>query len=222
MSCSALLDRGEPCEVHDIFAGFPQPPVVGANDATAGFFDSDEAMTARHFEARNAFAHADHTLVAMGLLAGQCLRGERPARDAPWIQRAISDWCVRNGGGTVAVPAGAGRRPGKVWSLGHRRSAQDPDHVFVRDAALDVLGLLPTAKVWLYQEHSSVGEGTADKAVRRVCLRRRLAAARLALGVNRRENARIAGLFRSERVNRPQGFGVNSLPKAEWYWLVGA
>jgi hypothetical protein len=219
-SCSALLGRGEPAEVLVAFAGFPNPPHRGEADAQAGFLDSDEAMTVRHSESRNAFADTPHTITSMGLLPGQYLPGRRADSDRKWIGRAIFDWLRRSHGGTVALPAGAGARE-QWWRRGRAdKLTQDVDHLLTRDAGLAVLQGVAGVKVWLYEEFPLMAGGRADGSVRRICGSLGLTAGPFAFTVNRRDKALRAGLFRSRRAELGLEVSPATLPVTERYWAL--
>ncbi|MDH3226982.1 MAG: PIG-L family deacetylase [Thermoleophilia bacterium] len=221
-SCSALLGRGEPAEVLVAFAGFPNPPHRGEADSKAGFLDSDEAMTVRHSESRNAFADSPHTLTSMGLLPGQYVNGDRSESDRRWIVRAILDWLRRSQGGTIALPAGAGARD-QWWRRGREgRPSQDPDHLFARDAGLSALRGISDVRLWLYEEFPLMAGGRADGAVKRLCTGLGLTAGPFAFTINRRDKAFRAGVFRSRRAELGQDLTPATLPVTERYWALSA
>ena len=219
LSCSALLARGEPAEVLVPFAGFPDPPVRASADASAGFADSDEAMSARHGECRRAFADTPHSLIAMDLLPGAYLAGERADADGRWIARAIHDWLRRAHGGTIALPAGAGAAAGRML-LWRRRTEPEPDHLYARDAGLTAVAGRPVS-IWLYEEFSPPSGVRADALVRALCTARGLTARAAAFTVDRTEKTRRARLLHSRRADLGATV-ADRMPATERYWSIAA
>ena len=171
LSCSALLDRAEPIDVLTVFTGAPDPPVRASWDKLTGFEDSAQSMAARREEDRVAFRDTRHRVRYLDLLEREYSPHPRPSSDLETIASAVGEWSERAGGGVVAVPAGAGRRPGRVGAkieslLGPRRGTPPhPDHLLVRDTAVAALEPHPTSGILLYEELPYAFDGAADREV---------------------------------------------------------
>ena len=175
LSCWALLAKPEPVEVLDVFAGSPDPPRQGAWDLRCGFRDSAESSLARREEELRALEGTPHRATFLELLNVDYVDGPPVANDRDVIVSAIRGWIERTGGGTVALPAGAGwtmsrlrRALGeRVWwrFIGERAGPPvHPDHVFVRDAGLEAAAS-GGVEVLLYEEVPYLWGAPADRAV---------------------------------------------------------
>jgi LmbE family N-acetylglucosaminyl deacetylase len=229
-SCAALLERAEPIDVLTVFSGEPDPPQQGWWDARCGFSNSSESMRARRLENEAAFSGLPHRPAYMDLLELQHFEGPRRAEDGSAIREAIRAWTAASGPGTIALPAGAGCRPGRLRDLLGRvrrrpcEPPQHPDHIYVRDAALDALTALDTARALLYEEIPYLWGVPADGEARRVASSRASALAPLDLRVDRTEKARLVAAYASQiphispshgRLDKPE-----TLPHVERYWLL--
>ena len=230
LSCAALLGREQPADVLIVFAGDPDPPRQGSWDRVTGFANSAESMPARRAEERAAFAGSRHRLHLLDLLEWQHLAGPRPAADGERIAAAVMRWHERNGGGVVALPAGAGLTPGRLRARLRRTArariwpTQHPDHVFSRDAALQVLVPLEDVQLVLYEEFPYSRVKDADDVASRLARRYGLAADCIGVRVDRDAKAARIGIYATQvphlvidgrRVDRAQ-----DLPPEERYWVM--
>jgi hypothetical protein len=228
LSCAALLARSEPVDVMTVFAGQPSPPMRGSWDATTGFVHSGESLPARLREDDAAFADSPHRPLRLPLHELQYVSGPRSALEVRLLASAVERW-LADGPGTIAIPAGAGRRPGRLADLARRapRAAPGPnwhvDHLFVRDRVLR----LPAARavpIVLYEELPYLWGGRPDRRVRwsaRRCGRhaepvvaeidRDLKASRLAAYASQLPHLAVGG----RRLDQPE-----SLPRRERYWVL--
>jgi GlcNAc-PI de-N-acetylase len=231
LSCWALLAGPEPVVVLDVFAGSPDPPVQGAWDLRCGFRDSAESSRARREEEARALAGTPHRAEFMELVNVDYVDGRRPREDRDAIVAAVRGRIEEAGGGTVALPAGAGwtmsrlrRTLGeRVWwrLIGERPGPpQQPDHVFARDAGLEAVAGT-AVDVLLYEEVPYLWGEPADRAV--AGLRRDTEL--IELQVDREEKARRIAAYASqvEHISPPQGRLDDPavLPATERYWRLG-
>jgi LmbE family N-acetylglucosaminyl deacetylase len=232
LSCAALLARSEAVDVLTVFGGEPNPPRQGYWDARCGFASSAESLRARRREEQEAFAGSPHRISDMDLVEDQYLESPRAQADAELLAGAVAQWIARVGGGTVAIPAGAGRRtvPGplrrRLERLARRQSGppRHPDHVFVRDAALSALGTVERAVPLLYEELPYLWGGGADREVRRVARAHRRKPVQLQITVDREAKARRIAAYRSQVAHlRSRGVCLDvaaDLPAVERYWRL--
>lgn len=227
LSCSALLERDEPVDVLTVLGGEPEPPRVGWSERHMGFPNSRETMAARRTEDGRAWAGGPHRSRWLDLLDDDYLDRPRPASDDAAVRHSVAEWCVGNPGGTVALPAGAGRRRGRARALIERMGGgrgegvlQHSDHLFVRDAALTTVRETGAALV-LYEELPYLWGGRADVEVAALSRRRRIALARTEAPVDRVRKAERIGRYASQieqlwhtRLDDPA-----ELPATEAYWL---
>lgn len=218
-----------------VFAGEPQPPRRSYWDVWCGFESSAESVPARRREDERALAGTPHRSSRLDLLEAQYLRRGRPGRDARVVAEALERWLDDTGGGTVALPAGAGHRVGRprAWlaaRLGPRflprlpGPPQHPDHLFVRDVGLDTL-VRSGAAVLLYEELPYLWGAPADGAAGRAAAGFGTSAEPLILAVDReRKAARIAAYESQVPRLSPPGRGrlddPAELPEVERYWLL--
>jgi LmbE family N-acetylglucosaminyl deacetylase len=230
LSCAALLGRDRPVDVLTVLAGCPEPPRQGAWDRVTGFADSGQSLRARRAEEEEAFAGTPHRLASLGLLEAEYLAGPRSRADAEPVAAAVSTWLEGNPGGIVALPAGAGTRPGRLRPrfrrlLGRAVRLAHPDHLFVRDAALDVAVSRADARAVLYEELPYAWGGAAAGEVRRLARRRHLTPECVLLPVDRRAKAARIAVYASQvphlsaRGRRVDVAG--DLPGEERYWILG-
>jgi hypothetical protein len=224
LSCAALVGRAEPIDVLTVFAGEPQPPRRGWWDEETGFSDSAESVPARLAEDRAAFAGTPHRLSYLGLLENQYLDGPRGEEDAATIRAAVDRWCAAHPGGTVAIPAGAGGRGGRLGRvLELVGAAGDPrphgDHLYVRDALVGV-----DAALLLYEEVPYLFGGRADREVRRIARALRRRAMERVEPIDRAAKARRIAAYASQIPHLSPGEGRLDdpaiLPPVERYWLL--
>jgi hypothetical protein len=165
LSCFAILERAEPVDVLTVCAGFPDPPQRGWWDVECGFASSTESMPVRLAEDDAAFAGLPHERGYLTLFELQYVDGRSEA-DRDMIVAEVGAWISAHPSGTVAVPAGAGCRPGRLRRLFRQPCSPPvhPDHVFVRDTVLT----LPIASLLLYEEVPYLFGGAADAEARRI------------------------------------------------------
>jgi len=99
------------------------------------------------------------------LLDGQYCTGPRDPRDTERVTKAIDSWIAANRSAasvTIAMPVGAGTPLGVSTSFRKRWHARragtfafsnSPDHLWVRDTALEHLRDRTDVVVWLYEEY---------------------------------------------------------------------
>jgi hypothetical protein len=228
LSCAALLDRGEPADVLTIFSGAPEPPRRGWWDERCGFASSAESVPARRREDENALGPDGHRLHLLDLLERQHFEGERPAEHAVPIADAVRDWLVESGGGTVAMPAGAGWAPywlpPRVAKKLREPRGPEPhhDHVFVRDALLGAG--LDGAQLILYEELPYLLGGSAARAARRAARAHGYRAQREIVPVDRDRKAKRLAAYTSQipHISPPEGRldSPATLPPSERYWRL--
>jgi LmbE family N-acetylglucosaminyl deacetylase len=185
LSCLALIDRGAPVTILQVFSGAPQPPVAADWDARSGFADSTAALVARRAEEAAAFAGTGHDFRSVGLIDAQYVdigpTGERPAADRQAIAEAIIEWIDEQtadaaSGVTLALPVGAGRREGelvpvaRVRALAARRflPSSHVDHRGARDGGVLAARARPHVQVLLYEELPYRQTRRGDRAARLV------------------------------------------------------
>jgi hypothetical protein len=233
LSCAALLARDERVTVLDVFTSVPEPDRLTDWDRRCGFATAKEAMAAREHEEAQSFAGGVHEVLAVDLLAQRYTDDLRGAPDVRRLREAVVGWIARTGGGTIALPAGAGMTAGAPLGLGAGLRAlvggreprhADPDHLWVRDTVIDVVRGRPDVAIWLYEELPHLRTRPADSAVRLVARWAGCAAQPVALPVDRAGKARRVGGYASQV--RAQ-FGVRSMrrlrrriPGRERYWAL--
>ncbi len=118
LSCWHLLDSDATLSVVNVFTGSPPPGTAGWWDALTGAGDPIQRMRERRDEDRRALALAGRSAVALELLDAQYRREEPPVAElVARLRRAIPS------GALVCAPAAMMRHP---------------DHVLVRDAAIEL------------------------------------------------------------------------------------
>lgn len=228
LSCAALVARVEPIDVLTVFAGSPDPPQRGSWDAECGFENSTESMATRRREDVAAYEGTPHRLEYLELLELQHVSG-RDTADRDEIARALRRWLDDFPGGTVALPAGAGCRMGRLdrWRRRLRRQTcsppQHPDHLFVRDVGLEVVGD-SVSTLLLYEELPYLWGGAADRESARAARTGRWRADLLEVDVDRARKAERIAAYASQiphispdegRVDDPR-----ILPPRERYWVL--
>lgn len=218
-------------DIVTVFTGEPERPQQGFWDALCGFASSAESVPARRREEQEAFAEGPHRVHFLDLPDKQYI-ADRPRTHAEAIADAVRNWIRASNGWTVAVPAGAGWRPGPLRELPERLHLgrlvrppgprPNPDHLYLRNAALSAVA---DATILLYEELPYLWGGPADPAVEEVSARFGVSAAPLVVPVDRKEKAaRIAhygsqlphlGAPRRGRIDDPA-----SLPHVERYWAL--
>ena len=228
LSCAALIARSEPVDVLTVFAGEPDPPQRGDWDRITGFASSAESIPARLAEEQEAFAGTHHRLSTLRLLELQYVDEPRPRVEARVVAEAIRAW-VAEGDGTVAIPVGAGWRPGRLRSRLERYwpprlPAFHPDHVFVRDAALAGLRDQPRAPVLLYEELPYRFGGRAEREAARVSTAAGREAELIVATVDRTAKAKRIANYASQvphlTVDGARLDDAGALPRDERYWLL--
>lgn len=226
LSCAALLARDEPIDVLTVFAGEPDPPQRRPWDALTGFADSSESLAARRAEEVAAFAGTPHRMRTLDLIEDQYLEAPpRPASHARTLREAVAGFA------TVAVPAGAGRRRGRLraWIEARLRTfggpLPHPDHEYARDAALAALAGRPEVAVLAYDELPYAFGGSGRRALEDAAR-----AAGLRVGetvrapVDRAAKAARIAAYASQvphlATDRPPLDRPESLPPAETYWRL--
>jgi hypothetical protein len=224
LSCAALVDRAEPIDVVTVFSGAPDPPRRGWWDEETGFADSSESLPARRAEDRAAFAGTPHRLTYLDLIENQYLDGPRGEEEAAMIRAAVEGWCAEHPGGTVAVPAGAGGRGGRLGRvLELVGAARDPrphaDHLYVRDALLGV-----EAPLLLYEDLPYLFGGSADREARRIARALRRTAVEHVESIDRAAKARRVAAYTSQIPHiSPDDGRLDDpavLPAVERYWFL--
>jgi LmbE family N-acetylglucosaminyl deacetylase len=233
LSCAALLARAEALEILTVFGGEPFPPRQGEWDRITGHRDSAEAATIRRAEEAAAFAHSPHSFRELDLLDWQYTGDSwnydectRAPTDADTIQRTLSDWLSHAGGGTIALPAGCGIRAGRLRSRLERfvprlaAPSPHPDHLFVRDTALQILCERADANVILYEELPYSLRRSGAREVAKLEQRWGFVGAPVELEVEREAKAGRIAAYASQiphlapaRLDQPE-----SLPHIERYW----
>jgi hypothetical protein len=229
LSCAALLAREKPIDVLTVFAGEPVPPRQGKWDRVTGFSDSTESRRVRQAEEQAAFADTPHRLAFLDLVESEYLAGPRTQKDAESIAAAVVDWLEQKPGGAIAVPAGAGRLPGPLRAkvrrlMGDYVAFRHPDHVFLRDAALDAAVSRPGARAVLYDEFPYLLERAGDGEVRHIARSRGLSAELIVAPVDPRAKASRISVYTSQVPHLTlQGRRVDlaeNLPEEERYWIL--
>ena len=226
LSCAALIAREEPIDVLTVFTGAPDPPRQGEWDRTTGFASSAESMPRRIAEERAAFAGTHHGLSLLGGLELQYATEETRSADAKAIATAVATWLANHPSGLVAVPAGAGKLPGRMRSRietlkGHVGTMRHPDHVFVRDVVLECIRDSP---ILLYEEFPYRWGRRADGEVRRLEDSHGRLATKTCVGVDRCLKA--ARIFTYATQTPHLRFGerrvdhAHDVPDDECYWVL--
>jgi LmbE family N-acetylglucosaminyl deacetylase len=232
LSCAALIEAPGPVDVLTVFTGLPESPRRGWWDVKTGFEGSHESVPARNEEERRALEPSVRRLELLGLAEGQHLEGPRTAADAESLASRVTAWfSVEGPSATVAVPAGAGWRPGFIARQLVRRGLitqpgprPHPGHEYVRDVVLNALGT-DDATLLLYEELPYRWGGQADAEAERVGAVRGVRTELVALPVDREAKAVRIALYASQvpyistargRVDDP-----SVLPADERYWRLG-
>lgn len=230
LSCAGLLARSEPIDILTVFAGTPDSPWPSDWDLTTGFADPAESVLARRAEEEAAIADTPHRLAFLELLDAAYLGAPRSQDAARAINAAIRSWLEKNRDGVVAAPAGAGRRPGRIATRARRVMRVDlpprhPDHVAVRDAALEVIGAT-SGRGLLYEEVPYLWGKSAEAEVRRIARRGRFFAETVDVPVDRATKARRIAVYASQaphlRVGTRRPDSPQDLPAIERYWFLSA
>jgi LmbE family N-acetylglucosaminyl deacetylase len=227
LSCAALIAREEPIDLLTVFAGNPTPPRQGKWDRVTGFADSGESRSVRRAEEHSAFADTPHRLAFLDLVEAEYLSGTRAQDDAKPIAAATSRWVEQNHGGVVAVPAGAGRDRGLITTvlrrMGIRAPLRHPDHLFVRDTALDAVAAA-NAQAVLYEEFPYLWGEAAEAEVRRITRSRGMSAERVVAQVDVRSKAARIAVYASQvphlTVRGRRVDVAEHLPGEERYWIL--
>ncbi len=238
LSCGALLERAEPITVYDVFTQRPEPEQLTDWDTRCGFTGSNEAMDARWAEEYEAFDGSPHVFAAVDLLDGQYCTGPRDPRDAERVTKAIDSWLAANRSAasvTIAMPVGAGTPLGVSTSFPRRWRARragtfafsnSPDHLWVRDTALEHLRERADVAVWLYEEYPYQFAMGGDRVVPAIeTWLERTAVLRL-LAVDQAAKARRIAAYTSQlellfRSTSPRAL-QRALPRVERYWELVA
>jgi hypothetical protein len=227
-SCAALVERPEPLDVLTVCTGAPDPPRQGWWDAQCGFTSSAESVPARLREDDTAFAGTPHRRANLDLLELQYQEGRTPAEREQLAER-VWGWLAVNPTGIVSVPAGAGcsQRLTARWRRKLLRSRcsppQHPDHLFVRNAVLDVLAEAEATPL-LYEEVPYLWGEPADAEAERAASRRGLRAELVVMEVDRARKAGRIAAYASQipQISPPHGRldDEQTLPATERYWLL--
>jgi LmbE family N-acetylglucosaminyl deacetylase len=229
LSCAALLARERPIDLMTVFTGAPDPPQQSAWDRTTGFANSAASVPVRRAEEEAALASTPHTLTFLDLIEAEYLDGPRRPADRATLTAAVEAWLDRHPGGIVVAPAGAGSSAGRVRTrarrlLGRASRTRHPDHVFVRETALELALSSPGLRVVLYEELPYSWDEAADKEVRRLVLRRRAVATLVTVPVDTRAKAARIAVYESQTphlvvAGRRVDF-ADDLPREERYWTL--
>jgi LmbE family N-acetylglucosaminyl deacetylase len=226
-SCAALLERGQPVDVLTVCAGEPDPPRVGWWDLRCGFASSAESLPARRREDEEALREGSHRLRFLDLLEAQYVDGTRPAEEADRIAAGVRAWLVETGGGTIALPAGAGWAPHwlppRVAKALREPRGPEPheDHVFTREAVLRVDGAVDFI---LYEELPYLWGGPGARAARRSAAEHGFRTRAHTVPVDREAKARRVAFYASQvpYMSPPEGHldSPEVLPPTETYWRL--
>lgn len=231
LSCAAILDRFDPVDVFTVFTGLPETPRRGYWDAQCGFADSHESIPVRNDEERRALEPVTRRLELLDLVESQHLNGPRPESDRARLAQRIVAWTEQEGpSATVAIPVGAGWRPGFVSAqLVRRGLARQPgprphaSHEYVRDVLLDAL-VGRDVRVVLYEELPYGWGGSGDSQARRAARGRGLHATPYVLEVDRRAKAERVAVYKSQvpHISPPEGRIDDPaiLPPDEPHWQL--
>jgi LmbE family N-acetylglucosaminyl deacetylase len=184
LSCLALLGRGAPATILQVFSGAPEPAVSAEWDTRSGFADSTAAIVARRLEEAAAFAGTGHDFRAVGLIDAQYVDlgpvGERAESDRLAVAAAITAWIDEQDSGpdappiTVALPVGAGRSEGEFVPVARARAlaarrflpSSHVDHRGARDGGVLAARSRPQVQVVLYEELPYRQTRRGDRAAR--------------------------------------------------------
>lgn len=232
LSCAALLARTDPVDVLTVFAGEPDPPRQGPWDRDCGFASSAESVPARRAEERSAFAGTPHRLAFMDLIEGQYVDWHHSGDEAEVLREELLRWTAANRGGTVALPAGAGRRLGRIRARLARRLGRNtgpephPDHLFVRDVALDALAEAGDVLPLLYEELPYVLGGGGGREARAAAAASGRHAVEFVAEVDRAAKAARIGAYATQvphlTVDGTRLDVAANLPGHERYWQLVA
>jgi LmbE family N-acetylglucosaminyl deacetylase len=227
-SCAALVERPEPIDVVTVFAGEPDPPRQSWWDVECGFASSAESVPARRLEDEQAFAGTGHRRTYLDLFELQYVDRRSPG-ERETVTRAIGEWIAGHPTGTVALPVGAGcsqrRRARWLRRLRRRECSppQHPDHLYVRDAALDLLERSGTTLL-LYEEIPYLWGGRGEPEAVRISARGGWRAEPFELGVDRARKAERAAAYASQipHISPPHGRldQAATFPEHERYWRL--
>jgi hypothetical protein len=221
-----LLERVEPADVLNVFTGVPAYPVQSPWVRLTGFADSTSSMRARRAEDDAAFADSPHRRHNLELLDNELSPHPRPPADRRAISDKIASWADGIGAGSIAAPAGAGRRGGRL----RRRLPSvrppipvHPDHLIVRDAAVCAHGQLGAIGLWLYEELPYGLDVRADRAMRALRLRG-LRFQALSVPIEIETKAKRIAAYESQLPHLvPGGLRLDDpdlLPRMERYWYL--
>ncbi len=231
LSCAALFERSDPVDVLTVFTGTPATPRSGHWDIECGFADSHESVPLRNEEERRALEPVTRRLELLDLVESQHLEGPRPETDRERLAESVLAWAAQEGpSGSVALPVGAGWRPGFVRAQLVRRGLArqpgprpHPAHEYVRDVVLDAIAGTP---VWtlLYEELPYRWGDAGDAAAARVARERGLHSTPFELEVDRQAKAARIALYASQvsHISPPEGRIDDPaiLPPYERYWQL--
>lgn len=215
-------------DVLTVFSGSPEPPRRGWWDEVCGFANSADSMAARRREEAVALAPGGHRLRMVDLLELQHFDGPRPLGEADLIVGPVRDWLAERGGGTVAIPAGAGWAPRwlppRVAQKLREPRGPEPhaDHVFTRDALLRAR--LVNASLILYEEVPYLWGGLAARAAGRVASAHGYRTELEVVPVDRERKAERLAAYASQipYLSPPEGRldSPGVLPSVERYWRL--
>jgi hypothetical protein len=171
-----------------------------------------------------------HRASALDLLDSQYLAAPRTSDDAEVIATAVEAWAGARRAGTVALPAGAGRRRTALHARVERLIGapaggfHHEDHVFARDAALHALRRHPHIDVLLYEELPYLWHQPADAAVDDLVAAGDRRAVALPVEVDRPAKARRIACYTSQlaflSLDGRRLDDAASLPPTERYWRL--
>lgn len=227
LSCWALVTAG--ADILTVFAGAPATPRQSEWDRLCGFASSAESIPARRREEERALAGLDGRRRLLDLPDDEYAQRPRPQADADQIVEAVAAW-RRGGDGHIAIPAGAGWRPGRLRRLGGRlhlgrwlsppHARPHADHLYVRDA------LLASEPLMLYEELPYLWGGSVDAEIARIAVQTGRKATALVLPVDREDKAARLAAYESQlpHLSPPDRGRLDvaaELPPVERYWLIG-
>jgi LmbE family N-acetylglucosaminyl deacetylase len=237
LSCAAFVERSEPVTVLDVFTVGPEPDLASEWDRRCGFDSGQAATIEREREEAEAFMGTSHEVLATDLLDGRYLSVARGRSDERRLRTAIDDWTRRWSASTVVLPAGAGVHVGLAPSVltrvrtnvgGPRAAVADPDHLWVRDTALEALRARDDVDLWLYEELPQRFSRRGDTAVDLVARWTDRTARRVDVAIDRRRKADRLATYGSQIGPLLGGDGARPsrlarrVPGNERYWSLHA
>jgi hypothetical protein len=214
-------------DVLTVFAGEPDPPLRGWWDEVCGFASSADSVPVRNREDEEALRPGGHRRLLLDLLEVQHIDGPRAPHEKSRIAEAVQTWLAETGGGTIALPAGAGWAPywvpARIAIRLRKPRGPEPhdDHAFTRDAVLESVR---EAEFLLYEELPYLWGGPADRAARRAAAINGRQAHIEVAHVDRQRKARRMAAYTTQIPHMSPSWGrldsPDVLPPTERYWRL--